>query len=329
MKMIFSIRCIRGMLAFVVGVFATIIYAEPGYPSKSIRLIVGYGAGTAGDIVARLVANKLQESYKHGVVVENKSGAGGQIAAQETARAAPDGYTLIMGAMPQFSIAPAVSPRLTYSPLKDFAAVTQVVTTDLALIVNPLKVPATSMREFVNWAKQQPIVFFGTSGPGTVGHLGAYFLADSAQIKIEPVHFKNTADAMSAMAGGHLHAWFVPLSVAAPQVKIGKVRVLIVTGTDRASLFPDVPTSRESGYPDVQFTSWYGVFAPAGTPATILEKLNTDLVNAAKNPDIQSKIEDGGSRVTATTREEFSRLIADDTVRWGKAVKSSGFKIQD
>lgn len=313
-------------LVIALGVPA--VSAEPGFPTKPVRLLVGYAPASGADVVARLVATKLQQGLKQAVVVENKPGAGGLIAAQETARAAPDGYTLMMGAMPQISIAPATNPKLPYDPVRDFAPVSQVVGTDLVLITNPQRVPSGSMQEFVAWGRKQPSLFFGTPGPGTVGHFGAYFLADAAKVTIEPVHFKSTGDAILAMFNGDVHAQFVPYAVAAPQVKAGKLRALLVTGPVRSAMFPDTPTSKEAGFPDIQFTSWYGVFAPANTPADVLDKLNAELVKVTADPEMRTKLEDAGLRVTGTSREDFAKVIRDDTARWGKVVKATGFKVQ-
>lgn len=303
--------------------------ADADYPSKPIRLLVGYAPASGADVVARILAAKLQETFKSGVVVENKPGAGGQIAAQETVRATSNGYTLMLGAMPQISIAPATNPKLPYDPLKQLAPVSQVVGTDLVLITNPQKVTAGSMQEFVAWSQSQPALFFGTPGPGTVGHFGAYFLADVVKAKIEPVHFKSTADSLTAMLSGDIHAQFVPFAVAAPLVKAGKLRALLVTGPERTPLFPETPTSREAGYPDVQFTSWYGVFAPVGTPADILDKLSAEVVKATHAAQTRARLEDAGLRVTGTGRQEFDRIIRTDAARWGKVVEATGFKAQD
>lgn len=326
-RMLRGCRCLL-LAASTLGPLPGIAQATD-FPSKPVRLLVGYAPGSGADVVARLLAGPLQGAFRQGVVVENKPGAGGLLAAQETARAAADGHTLMMGALPQIAVAPAANPKLAYDPARDFAPVAQVVGTDLVLVINPRRVPAASMSEFVAWAQRQPTVFFGTPGPGTVGHLGAYFLGDSERLKIEPVHFKTTADAVTAMLQGDVHAQFVPYAVAAPQVKAGHLIALMTTGPERTSLFPTTPTSREAGYPKVQFTSWYGVFAPAQTPVAVLDRLNAEIVQATRSPETRSRLEEAGLRVTGTTRLEFARLIKDDMARWGDVVRATGFRTQD
>lgn len=300
--------------------------AQGSYPQRPVRLIVGFPAGTGPDIVARLLAQKLSERWNNqGVIVDNKPGAGGLIAASEAARAAPDGYTLMLGETGQLSIAPSSYNKLPYNP-KDFVPVSHVVGADFALLVNPQKVPAKNVKEFVSWAKEQKQLFFATFGAGTPGHFGAYMFGDAVQIKPEPVHYKSTGDALGGLFGGDTHAVFASMGLATPNVKAGKLTALASTGPVRAAGLPDVPTMKEQGYPTLEFSSWFGIVAPAGTPAAIVEQLSKDVQEAVKSPDGKRKLEEAGFRVTGTNAEEFARIIAADTVTWGKAVAASGFK---
>jgi tripartite-type tricarboxylate transporter receptor subunit TctC len=297
------------------------------YPTKPVRLIVGFPAGTGPDIVARLVAQKLSEGWGGvGVIVDNKPGAGGLIAASEAARAAPDGYTLMLGETGQLSIAPSSYNKLPYDPAKDFAAVSHVVGADFALLVNPQKVPAKNVREFVAWSGQQKQLFMATFGAGTPGHFGAFIFGDAVKLKPEPVHYKNTADALGGMFSGDVHAVFASVGLAAPNVKAGKLAALGTTGPVRAAGLPDVPTMKEQGYTTLEFGSWFGIVAPAKTPPEILAKLSADVQKAVKSEDGRRKLEEAGFRPTGTSREEFAKIIADDTVTWGKAVAATGFK---
>ena len=297
------------------------------YPARPVRIIVGFPAGTGPDIVARLLAQKLSEGWGNmGVIVDNKPGAGGLIAASEAARAAPDGYTLMLGETGQLSIAPSSYNKLPYDPQKDFIPVSQVVSADFVLLVNPLKVPAKNVKEFVDWSKQQKGLFMATFGAGTPGHFGAFMFGDAVQIKPEPVHYKTTGDALGGMFSGDVQGVFASVGLAAPNVKAGKLTALASTGPQRAASLPDVPTFKEQGYANLEFTSWFGIVAPRGTPADIVARLNADIVKAMHSPDGKQKMEDAGFRVTGTTREEFARVIAADTVTWGKAVAATGFK---
>lgn len=299
--------------------------ADPMPANKPLRLLVGYAPASGADVVARLLANQLQQSFKAGVIVENKPGAGGVLAAQEVMRATPDGHTLMLAAMPQMAILPVIS-KVPYSVEKDFVPVSQVVGTDLVLVTNPQRVPSGSMQEFAAWAKKQSRLFFGTPGPGTVGHFGAYLLADAVGVQVEPVHFRSTGDQVAALLSGDIQAQFFSYAAAASLAKAGKVKALMTTSPTRSAMFPDTPTSTEVGYPGLLFTSWYGVFAPAGTPPQVIDKLNAEIVNATQDPDTRAKLEGAGLRVTGTSRAAFTQLLNEDIKRWGEVVRATGFK---
>lgn len=297
------------------------------YPNKPVRIIVGFPAGTGPDIVARLLAQKLSEGWGNaGVIVDNKPGAGGLIAASEAARAVPDGYTLMLGETGQLSIAPSSYNKLPYDPAKDFTAVSQVVTSDFVLLVNPQKVPARNVKEFVDWTKQQKGLFLATFGAGTPGHFGAFMFGDAVKLKPEPVHYKNTADALGGLFSGDVQGVFASVGLAAPNVKAGKLAALGTTGATRTNTLPDVPTIKEQGYANLEFSSWFGIVAPAKTPPEIIAKLNADIVKAVQSPEGKAKMEEAGFRVTGTSQQDFARTIAADTVTWGKAVTATGFK---
>ncbi|CAN7556443.1 tripartite tricarboxylate transporter substrate binding protein [Pseudorhodoferax sp. LjRoot39] len=299
----------------------------PAYPSKPVRIIVGFPAGTGPDIVARLLAQKLSEGWGNlGVIVDNKPGAAGLIAASEAARAAPDGYTLMLGETGQLSIAPSSYNKLPYDPAKDFVPVSQVVTADFILLVNPQKVPAKNVKEYVDWTRQQKGLFMATFGAGTPGHFGAFMFGDAIGIKPEPVHYKSTGDAMSGIFSGDVSGVFASAGLAAPNVKSGKLVALASTGGQRTAALPEVPTFKEQGYANLEFNSWFGIVAPSKTPPEVVAKLNADIVRAMRSPDGQKKMEDAGFRVTGTTQQEFAGVIAADTAKWGKAVVATGFK---
>lgn len=300
--------------------------AQSAYPNKPVRLIVGFPAGTGPDIVARLLGQKLSEAWGTGVIVDNKPGAGGLIAATEAARAAPDGYTLMLGETGQLAIAPSSYNKLPYDAQKDFAPVSQVVSADFALLVNPLKVPSKNVKDFADWSKQQKGLFMATFGAGTPGHFGAYMFGDAIKIKPEPVHYKSTGDALAGIFGGDVQGVFASIGLAAPNVKAGKLLALATTGPVRSTALPDVPTFKEQGYPELEFSSWFGIVAPAKTPPEIIAKLNADIVKAVRSADGKTKLEDAGFRVTGTSREDFVRIISADTAKWGKAVAATGFK---
>jgi len=320
-------RAVLAAATLLACVAAPTVQAQAAYPSRPVRIIVGFPAGTGPDIVARLLAQKLSEGWGNlGVIVDNKPGAGGLIAASEAARATPDGYTLMLGETGQLSIAPSSYNKLPYNPTKDFAPVSQVVSADFALLVNPQKVPAKNVKEFVSWTQQQKGLFMATFGAGTPGHFGAFMFGEAVKLKPEAVHYKSTADALGGLFSGDVQGVFASVGLAAPNVKAGKLVALGTTGATRTPALPDVPTIKEQGYPTLEFSSWFGIVAPARTPADVLAKLSADVQKAVKSPDTRAKLEEAGFRVTGTNADEFARIIAADTVTWGKAVAATGFK---
>ena len=320
-------RALVAGAALLAGLSTVGAQAQAAYPSRPVRIIVGFPAGTGPDIVARLLAQKLSEGWGgQGVIVDNKPGAAGLIAASEAARAAPDGYTLLLSETGMLSIAPSTYSKLPYDPVKDFAPVSQIVGADFALLVNPQKVPATNAAEFMSWVQQQKGLFMATFGAGTLGHFGAFKLGDVAKVKPEAVHYKTTSDALGGLYSGDVHGVFASVGLSAPQVKAGKLRALGTTGPARAAALPDVPTLKEQGYPSLEFSAWFGIVAPARTPPEILARLNADVQKAVKAPEARAKFDEAGFRATGTSAEEFARIIAADTMSWSKAVAATGFK---
>jgi len=319
----FNVLVLAAGVAFTLGASPALAQS---YPNKPIRLIVGFPAGTGPDLVARVVAQKMQEAPGFNVVVDNKPGAGGLIAAQEAARATPDGYTIMLGEVGQLAIATSSYSRLPYDVQRDFALVSHIANTDFVLLTSPEKNPAKTAREFAAWARAQPKFFMGTFGAGTPGHFGAYMFGEAAGVNVEPVHYKSTGDAVGGLLGGDIPAMFATVALAAPNVKAGKMRALAVSSGSRAPALPDVPTLREQGFGSLEFSAWFGVVAPAKTPEDLLNRLNAEVVKAVSGAEARSKLQDMGFKVTGTSRAEFATIIRDDTARWGKAVAATGFK---
>ena len=236
------------------------------YPDKPVRLVVGFPPGTGPDVVARTLGNKLGELLKQNLVIDNKAGAGGQIAAQAVAKSAPDGYNLLLGEVGSISIAPAAYSKLPYDPLKELVPISEVVRADFVLVV-PTASPARDVKGLVDASKARgDRTNFATFGAGTPGHFGAEVFAEMAGFKVEPVHYRATGDAVTALISGDVQAAFVSTALAAPQVKGGKMRALATTAAARSPLLPEVPTFAEAGWPKVDFSAWFALFAPAGTP---------------------------------------------------------------
>lgn len=297
-----------------------------GYPDKPVKLIVGFPPGTAPDTVTRLVGQKLETSLKQSVVIDNRAGAGGQIATQTVAKSPADGYTLLIGEVGSISIAPAAFSKLPYDPAKELVVVAEIVRSDFVLVV-PASSPHKTLADLLKAAKaSKDRVNFATFGAGTPGHFGADILADQAGFKVEPIHYRATGDAVTAIANGDVTAAFVSTGFASAQLKGGKMRALATTAPARSPLLPDVPTFTESGMPKIDFSAWFAVLAPAGTPAAVLDTLNKQAVAAVQSPDVKQKLVDAGFTVTGTSRADAEKMVKAEGPRWAAIVKQSGFK---
>ena len=304
--------------------------AHAQFPNKPIRIVVGFAAGTGPDLAARIVAQKMQESLGSAVVVENKPGAAGFIAAQEVARAAPDGYTLLFGEVGQLSIAPSTYKSIAVRSAEGLRADQPDRQRRLRAGRRAPKVAATSLKEYVDWAKKQKELFMATFGAGTPGHFGAVVFGDAVEASRSSRFItRATGDAVTGTIGGDVQGMFGTVALTAPYIKSQSLRALAMTGPVRSPLLPDVPTFKELGYPDLEFSAWFGLLAPAKTPPEILDRLNAEIVKAVKSPEGASKLEEAGFRVTGTSREQFVAIIRDETARWAKVVKASGFKALD
>jgi tripartite-type tricarboxylate transporter receptor subunit TctC len=296
------------------------------FPEHPLKLVVGFPPGTGPDVVARLLGQKLGDAVKQTLVIDNRAGAGGQIAAQAVAKSAPDGYTLLLGEVGSISIAPATYSKLPYDPAKELVPVAEVARADFVLVV-PVKSPSNDVKGFMAAAKgATDRLNFATFGAGTPGHFGAEVLAEQGGFKIEPVHYRATGDAITALIAGDVQAAFVTVALAAPQVKAGKVRALGITAATRSALLPDVPTFVEAGWPKVDFSAWFAVFAPAGTPAPVLDVLNRQVVAAVKSPEVSQKLQEAGFTITGTSRADTQNLLKAEATRWAAVVKATGFK---
>ncbi len=312
----------RGILAAAV---LLPVAARAALPDRPLRLVLGFPPGSGPDLVARLVADGLKEVLPAGVVVDNKPGAAGAIAAQEVARAAPDGTTLLLGEVGQLAMAPSTYARLPYDPARDFAPVAEVAAADFAFVV-PASVPAGTFAEYLAWAKARPSVFLGTFGAGTPGHFGAAILSTAAALPGEAVHFRSTGDAMSAVLNGNVQGMFGTVALVAPQVKDGRLKALAVTGPERSPLLPGVPSVVELGRPDLAFHAWFGLVAPAATPAPQREALEGAILRALSNPALRNRMQEAGFRVAANGQAAFGNLLRTETARWAEVVRATGFR---
>jgi tripartite-type tricarboxylate transporter receptor subunit TctC len=300
--------------------------AQGWQPERQLRLVVGFPPGTGPDVVARTLGQKLGEQLKQSLVVDNRAGAGGQIAAQAVAKSPADGYTLLLGEVGSISIAPATYGKLPYDPARELLPVSEVVRSDFVLVV-PASAAPRDLAAFLAAAKQRrDRLNFATFGAGTPGHFGAEVLAEQAGFRIEPVHYRATGDAITALVAGDVQAAFVTTALAVPQVKGGKLRALATTGAARLPQLPEVPTFAEGGLPKVDFSAWFALFAPAQTPPAALDTLNAATVAALQQPEVRKQLQDAGFTVLGTSRVESERMLKAEAVRWASVVKATGFK---
>jgi tripartite-type tricarboxylate transporter receptor subunit TctC len=293
------------------------------YPSKAIDFVVPYPPGGASDIIARLIAERLQASLKQPVVVENRAGANGMIAYQYVAKAPADGYTILMANIGPSAINPSIYKKMSYDAVKDFAPITLVSWVPLMVVANPgLRVD--SVAELIARAKAAPgTLSYGVSGNGTAGHLAMELFKSNAGIDIKPIPYKGDTPALTDTMGGQVDVMMATVVAAAPHVAGGRLKALAVTTPKRLSASPDIPTVAESGMPGFEAVSWGGVLAPAATPRPIVDKLNAEIVRILKLPEVKRRFAEAGAEVVHSTPEEFAKYIASETAKWGKIARAA------
>jgi tripartite-type tricarboxylate transporter receptor subunit TctC len=302
--------------------------AQGNYPTRPVTMVVGFAPGGGTDTVARIVAKNLSESLGQQVLVENKAGAGGNIATDFVAHAEADGYTILLGNVGSLAVAPHMIANLGYDPLHDFAPITMAVVFANVLVVQP-SLPVHSLADFVKLAQDKPgTVTFGSSGIGGAGHLAGELLKERANIDMIHVPYKGGGPAMQGMLGGQVMSIFATPVSAGAQIKAGKIRAIATTGPKRAALLPEVPTVAESGYPGYEAMNWYAYVAPAKTPKEIVERLNRELVKALNNADVAALLHQQGLEPSPGSPAELARYIEREYQTWGRVVKRAGIKPQ-
>lgn len=300
------------------------VFAQAAYPNKPIRLIVPFPPGGGTDMIARTVAQKLTDQNKWNVIVDNRPGAGGNLGVDATAKSAPDGYTLVMGQTSNLAINPSLYAKLPYDPLKDLVPVALVSSSPI-VIAAPANSPYKTFADVVAAAKGKPdAITLGYSGNGTVAHLSGELAENAAGIKLRHIPYKGAAQAMTDLVGGQIDLYMSSVPTLLGQVRNGKLKVIAITSAQRASQLPDVPTLAESGYKGFDAVTWFGILAPAGTPAPIVAQLNRAINQALQQPDVADKLRSEGGDVMGGTPEQFGQLLRTEVPRWGKIVKDSG-----
>jgi len=318
---------IHGMAAAAVALMAAPGIAQApasNWPNKPIRYIVPFAPGGTTDILARTIGERLGAALGQPIVVENKPGQGGSIGVAELARAAPDGYTIGGGTISSHAINATLYDKLSYDPLTSFAPITMYATQPNVLLVHP-SVPAKSVRELIALMKASPNKYsFGSAGNGTSQHISGELFKVMAGVSMQHIPYRGSGQMMPELLGGTLLVAFDNIATAIPHVNAGKLRALAVTGVTRSVVAPDVPTMAESGLAGYDISSWQAVFAPAGTPAPIVERLYTEIARILKTPDIQKRLTDLGLNVSEMTPAQLTAVIKSDVPRLGKIVKETG-----
>ena len=311
-------------LACLTSTFITAQAQSPAYPRGPVTLVVPFPAGGPTDAMARQLAQKLGERLGQQVLIDNKGGAGGSIAAEAVAKAAPDGQTLFFGTTGTLAINPSLYTKLRYDPIKDFAPVSLMATTMNVLVVNP-EVPAKNLTELIRLAKAKPgTLTYGSAGNGSSNHLSGELLKSAASLQINHIPYKGSAPALVDLMGGRLTMMFDTLAQQTGNIASGKLRALAVTGPNRSPLLPEVPTAQEGGLKDFDVTIWFGVLAPAGTPSSAVDRLAREITNVMSTDEMKKRMQDDGAEARPSSPAEFSALIRSDMAKWAPIVKASG-----
>jgi tripartite-type tricarboxylate transporter receptor subunit TctC len=298
-----------------------------GYPARSVKIIVPFGAGGSADVYARIVGAKLSDALGQPFVVENRPGGGAVVGSDAVAKSAPDGYTLLMMSNTH-TVNETLIPKKSYDLMKDLAPITGVNSQDLMLAVNPA-VPANNLKEFIALAKSKPgKLNYASSGPGTPYHLAGELFKSMAGVDIVHVPHKGSDQARAALLGNQVDMMFDAISTIVAQVRAGKLRALATTGKTRSAVTPDVPTVAEAGVPGYEATIWLGLMAPAGTPRPVIEKLNTEIVKVLNSPDIRKNWSEQGAVPIPMSPEQFDKFLREDIAKWAAVVKATGMKVE-
>jgi tripartite-type tricarboxylate transporter receptor subunit TctC len=296
------------------------------YPAKPVRLIVPYPPGGSTDLLGRTVAAKMTESWGQQVIVDNRAGANGMVGSDLVAKAAPDGYTFVLGTGASHGLGLFLSKAVPYDPVKDFTPLCAAVEVPITLAVHP-SLPVTNVRELVDYAKKNPgKLSFGSSGTGSPHHLSGELLKSVAGLDMVHVAYKGAGPSMADLLGGQIPMVFTTLSTAIPPHKAGKIRILAVVEAKRQPSMPEIPTVGESVPGYVMPASWLGFFGPAGLPEAITRRLNAEIMKAIQSPEVKSRLEGAGMPVTGTSPEVFAKMVRDDIETFRRITQSAGIK---
>ena len=315
----------RGFL-LVTALLASFCASAQPYPSKPIRVVVPFAAGGIADIYARLIGARVTESWGQAVVVENRTGAGGNIGADAVAKSAPDGYTLVMSALGPHAVNVSLFSKMPYDPVKDFAAIALVLEAEGLLVVHP-SIPVNSVSELIAHARSNPgKLTFASAGMGTASHLAGELFKTMAKVEMTHVPYKGNVPAITDLLAGQTALLFATMPTVLPQAKAGKLRAVATIGSARASATPELPTVGES-LPGFEVNNWIGLFAPAGTPPDIVRRWNAEVLRIMQSPEIQSRLPNEGARFYPKTPDQFGAFVKSEIAKWAPVVKASGARV--
>ncbi|MBC7781047.1 MAG: tripartite tricarboxylate transporter substrate binding protein [Proteobacteria bacterium] len=298
--------------------------AQPSYPAKPLRWVVPFAPGGGGDIVIRAVGQRLSESLGQPVLIENRSGAGGNVGTDAVAKAAPDGYTILMANVAPMAINVTLYGKLPYDPVRDFAPITLLATFPNVLVLHP-SVPAKTVTQLTALARAKPgQLSYASAGNGSTTHLAAELFATMAKLDMVHVPYKGGGPALADLLGGHVSLYFGSLPAALPHMRTARVRALAITSASRSRATPELPTMAESGFPGYEADTWIGAVAPAGTPSPVVSRLNNELVRILANADMQQFLLNNGAEPVTNTPDQFATYIRTEIVKWAKVIKASG-----
>ena len=319
-------KFIAGMLAAATLTGAYTAHAQQNYPTRPLRVVVFIPAGGAADFLARVTAQKMGEYLGQTVVVDNRAGSGGVIGTNIVAKANPDGYTLLQAGITTHGIGPNVYTNLPYDPIKDFAPIIQTATLPVFLLAH-VQAPVKTVSDIVALAKSKPnAVSFGSPGTGSAPHMVGELFKIVTGIPSQHIPYKGSGTGAPALAAGEIPIFFDAVAGHQAFMKAGRVRAIAVTSAQRLAAFPDLPTMKEAGFPKVEGEVWYGLIAPAGTPAAIINRLNAEAKRALAQQDVKDKLVVAGIDATSSTPDEFGRFIRNEIAKWGPVVKAAGVK---
>ena len=313
-------------LVAVTAAAAIALPAQAGdYPERPIRIVVGFAPGGGADIVARQIGNQLSVQMGQPVIVENRPGATGTIAATNVATSGADGYSMMLASQSTMVIAPSMYPKLAFDPIKDFTPVTQLVSMPLVLVVHP-SVPANTIKELVALAKSGKVTSFASSGSGGPQHIAGELFNMKGGVKLTHVPYKGESSALTDVVSGMVPVMFANLPVVAGFIKSGKVKTIAISSLARSPSLPNVPTVAESGFPNFEVLTWYGLFAPKNTPKPVIGRLNSEVDLALKNPELRSKFADQGLTVVGSNTDQFSAFMKTELPKWSTIVRGAAIR---